>query len=96
MTDYLPRDNVQRMEKQGQMRLGFGRYKGRMICDVPSDYLRWLLSLPDLLAHVALACRAELRQREKETWDQRWERETLTDLLDEAPHEFARDTRRRV
>ena len=85
------------MEKQGQMRLGFGRYKGRSICDVPSGYLRWLLqAIPDPLWTFAHAIQTELRRREKETWQERWERETLTDLLDEAPHEFARDTRRRM
>ncbi len=47
-------------------RLRFGKYDGERIRDVPSDYLKWLDSLPDLFSRTRRAVRAELKEREEE------------------------------
>lgn len=47
-------------------RLRFGKYKDDRISDVPTDYLKWLDSLPDLMSRTRRAVRAELKHREEE------------------------------
>jgi len=45
------------------MTIPFGKYKGRNICEVPTDYLDWLLSLSDLKCSFRYAVQDELRRR---------------------------------
>ena len=45
------------------MRMPFGRYRGRRITDVPTEYLRWLTTLR-LRSHLQRAVENELSERE--------------------------------
>jgi uncharacterized protein (DUF3820 family) len=41
----------------------FGQYKGQAIERVPADYLKWVLTLPDLFAETRKGVQAELDRR---------------------------------
>jgi hypothetical protein len=41
----------------------FGQYKGRSLATIPTSYLEWLDSLPDLSAPLQAAVRRELQAR---------------------------------
>ena len=41
----------------------FGRWRGTPLCEVPPDYLRWLVSLPNLRDPLLTAVRVEVKRR---------------------------------
>ena len=43
--------------------MSFGKYRGKPIHDVPTDYLLWIISLPDMSEHVKKEARKELKSR---------------------------------
>jgi hypothetical protein len=45
----------------------FGIHQGRLLTDVPTSYLGWLIGQPGLRASLAMDVRAELDRREAET-----------------------------
>jgi uncharacterized protein (DUF3820 family) len=46
------------------MRMSFGKYKGRELCDIPLDYLRWVLRNCDRMnAFLRGAIQAEVQRR---------------------------------
>jgi len=47
----------------------FGKYKGELLCEVPTDYLTWVLDLSDLRDWLRKAIHAELDRRETELND---------------------------
>ena len=68
------------MQKQSVVRLGFGKHRGCALCDVPTAYLLWLLSTPDLTTPLREACRHELRRREGESLALRFARDHAADV----------------
>jgi hypothetical protein len=43
----------------------FGKYRGELLCDIPTGYLRWLREVPDLNYRLREGVQAELQRREK-------------------------------
>jgi hypothetical protein len=52
-------------------RMPFGKYKGRLLEDVPTSYLEWLADLPDLSARLHYAVEDELQDRRDGAGDER-------------------------
>ena len=51
----------------GPTRLGFGKYRGMVLTEIPTTYLAWLASTPDLLPGLRQAVLAELERRRMES-----------------------------
>ena len=45
-------------------RMPFGRYKGRLLSELPDSYLWWLLALPDLSSWLRRALESEADRRD--------------------------------
>jgi hypothetical protein len=56
-------------ERPTEITLSFGKHKGESLCDIPLDYLEWLLDNSDYVKQrptIADAITAELEQRRKQ------------------------------
>ncbi len=52
-----------KLEKLREYKMWFGLHSGKLICEIPEDYLRWILTSCANKANLHNACRNELRIR---------------------------------
>lgn len=64
----------------GPTRLGFGKYRGMVLPEIPSGYLMWLAGTPDLTPVLREAVLAELERRRMEPGSVAEVRDLLADL----------------
>lgn len=55
-----------RAGRPGPTRLGFGKYRGLVLAEIPSGYLTWLAGTPDLTPVLREAVLEELERRRME------------------------------